>query len=118
MARVEVVVPQVTTTDSPWKIANALYNSSFTFYVLPDGRVQAGNTVKNIGGIPTGTKMLVAYRELPKPEASNAVAENLQDVYLDSRTVYLFPDRTLRSGDQIENFKQLPPSIRVFAKIE
>ena len=118
VARVEVVVPQVTTTDSPWKIANALYNSSFTFYVLPDGRVQAGNTVKNIGGIPTGTKMLVAYRELPKPEASNAVAENLQDVYLDSRTVYLFPDRTLRSGDQIENFKQLPPSIRVFTKVE
>jgi N-acetylmuramoyl-L-alanine amidase len=118
VARVEVVVPQVTTTDSPWKIANALYNSSFTFYVLPDGRVQAGNTVKSIRGVPTGTKMLVAYRELPKPEASNAVAENLQDVYLDSRTVYLFPDRTLRSGDQIENFKQLPPSIRVFTKVE
>ena len=118
VARVEVVVPQVTAADSPWKIANALYKSSFTFYVLPDGRVQAGNTVKNIGGIPAGTKMLVAYRELPKPEASNAVAENLQDVYLDSRTVYLFPDRTLRSGDQIENFKQLPPSIRVFTKVE
>ncbi len=62
--------------------------------------------------------MLVAYRELPKPEASNAVAENLQDIYLDSRTVYLFPDRTLRSGDQIENFTQLPSSIRVFAKVE
>ena len=50
VARVEVVVPQVTATDSPWKIANALYNSSFTFYVLPDGRVQPGNTVKKIRG--------------------------------------------------------------------
>jgi hypothetical protein len=118
VARVEVVVPQVTTADSPWKIANALHNSSFTFYVLPDGRVQAGNTIRDLKRLPTGTKVLVAYRELPKPEASNAVAENLQDVYLDPRTVYLFPDRTLRSGDQIENFTQLPPSIRVFAKVE
>lgn len=118
VARLEVVVPQVTAADSPWKIANALYNSSLTFYVLPDGRVQAGNAIGKMESVPTGTKVLVAYRELPKPEARNAVAENLQDVYLDSRTVYLFPDRTLRSGDQIENFTQLPPSIRVFAKVE
>ena len=118
VARVEVVAPQVTATDSPWKIANALYNSSLTFYILPDGRVQAGSTVKKMGSVPVGTKVLVAYHELPKPEARNAVGENLQDVYLDSRTLYLFPDRTLRSGDQIENFKQLPPAIRVFAKVQ
>jgi N-acetylmuramoyl-L-alanine amidase len=118
VARVEVVVPQITASDSPWKIANALYNSSLTFYVLPDGTVQPGNTLKKNLILPTGTKVLVAYRELPRPEALNPVGENLQDVYLDSRTVYLFPDRTLRSGDQIENFTQLPPSIRVFAKVE
>jgi hypothetical protein len=118
VARVEVVVPQVTVADSPWKIANALYNSSLTYYILPDGRVQPGNTVKNMENLPSGTKVLVAYRELLKPEARNAVGENLQDVYLNSRTVYLFPDRTLRSGDQIENFTQLPPAIRVFAKVE
>ena len=117
-ARVEVVVPQITASDSPWKIANALYNSSLTFYVLPDGTVQTGNTLKKMGSLPTGTKVLVAYRELPKPEARNPVGENLQDIYLDSRTLYLFPDRTLRSGDQIENFVQLPSSIRVFAKVE
>lgn len=118
VTRVEVVVPQVTSTDSPWKVANALYNSSLTFYILPDGRVQPGNTLKKMGSLPTGTKVLVAYRELPKPEARNAMGENLQDVYLDSRTLYLFPDRTLRSGDQIENFTQLPTSVRVFGKVE
>lgn len=117
-ARVEVVVPQITASDSPWKIANALYNSSLTFYVRPDGTVQLGNKLKKMGSLPTGTKVLVAYRELPKPEARNPVGENLQDIYLDSRTLYLFPDRTLRSGDQIENFVQLPASIRVFAKVE
>jgi len=118
VASVEVVVPQITESGSPWKIANALYNSSLTFYVLPDGTVQAGNTVKKMGTLPMRTKVLVAYRELPRPEARNPVGENLKDVYLDSCTLYLFPDRTLRSGDQIENFTQLPPSIRVFAKVE
>jgi len=118
VARVEVIVPQVAAADSPWKIANALYNSSLTLYILPDGRVEAGNTVKKMGSVPAGTKVLVAYRELSKPAALNAVGENLRDVYLDSRTLYLFPDRTLRSGDQIENFTQLPPAIRVFAKVE
>jgi hypothetical protein len=117
-ARVEVVVPQITASDSPWRIANALYNSSLTFYVLPDGTVQPGNTLKKMGSLPSGTKVLVAYRELPKPEARNPVGENLRDIYLDSRTLYLFPDRILRSGDQIENFAQLPSSIRVFAKVE
>jgi hypothetical protein len=118
VAGAEVVVPQVTAARSPWKIANALYNSSLTFYVLPDGTVQPGNTLEKMGSIPRGTKVLVAYRELPKPEALNGVGENLQDIYLDPRTLYLFPDRTLRSGDQIENFTQLPASIRVFAKVE
>jgi len=118
VARVEVIVPQVSAADSPWKIANALYNSSLTFYILPDGRVQAGNAVKKMGSVPAGTKVLVAYHELLKPEARNAIGENLRDVYLDSRTLYLFPDGTLRSGDQIGNFMQLPPAIRVFAKVE
>ena len=118
IARVEVVVPQITASDSPWKIANALYNSSLTFYIRPDGTVQPGNSLKKTGGLPLGTKVLVAYRELAKPEAPNPVGENLQDVYLDAATLYLFPDRTLRSGDQIENFAQLPSSIRVFAKVE
>ena len=81
-------------------------------------RCSPGNTLKKMGSLPTGTKVLVAYRELSKPEARNPVGENLRDIYLDSRTLYLFPDRILRSGDQIENFAQLPSSIRVFAKVE
>lgn len=117
-ARLEVVVPQVTAEASPWKIANALYNSSLTFYLLPDGTVQPGNTLKKKVSLPLGTKVLVAYRELPRPKASGAVGENLDDVYLDASTLYLFPDRLLRSGDQIENFLNLPPSVRVFAKVD
>ena len=116
--RVEVILPQVSAADSPWRIANALYNSSLTFYILPDGKVQSGDTVKKMESVPFGTKVLVAYRELPRPEARNAVGENLRDVYLDSGTLYLFPDRILKSGDQIDDFKLLPPSVRVFAKVD
>ncbi|MCI0418945.1 MAG: N-acetylmuramoyl-L-alanine amidase [Acidobacteria bacterium] len=116
--RLEVVVPEVSSVNSPWKIANALYSSSITFYVLPDGRVHAGNTIKKMASIPSGTKVLVAYRELPKPETGNAIGEDLRDIYLAPRTLYLFPGRTLRSGDQIDDFTKLPAGIRVFAKVE
>jgi hypothetical protein len=117
-ARLEVAVPQVTASASPWKIANALYNSSLTFYILPDGTVQPGNTLRKKVTLPVGTKVLVAYHELPKSKASNALGEDLDDVYLDASTLYVFPDRLLRSGDQIENFLDLPASVRVFAKVD
>lgn len=117
-AHVEVLVPQITATQSAWKIANALYNSSLTFYVLPDGRVLQGNAISQVATLPETTKVLVAYREVASPQTRSVLGEDLADVYLAPRTLYLFPDHTLRSGDQIENFALLPAGTRVFAKVE
>jgi hypothetical protein len=114
----EVVVPEIRSTQSAWQIANALYNSSLTFYILPDGRVQPGSAISQVAAIPDGTKVLVAYREISRPQTRSAIGEDLEDVYLASRTLYLFPDRTLRSGDQIANFTRLPTGVRLFAKVE
>ena len=114
----EVVVPEIGSTQSAWKIANALYNSSLTFYVFPDGRVLQGSAISQVANVPDGTKVLVAYREIPTPQTRSGIGEDLEDLYLSSRTLYLFPGRTLRSGDQIANFAQLPTRIRVFAKVE
>jgi N-acetylmuramoyl-L-alanine amidase len=114
----EVVVPEISSTHSAWQIANALYNSSFTFYIFPDGRVQPGSAISQVTAIPDGTKVLVAYRETSRPQTRSAIGEDLEDVYLASRTLYLFPGKTLRSGDQIANFARLPTGVRVFAKVE
>jgi hypothetical protein len=116
--RAEVIVPEITSKQSPWKIANALYNSSITFYILPDGRVLQGSDIPQVTNIPDGSKVLVAYREIAKPQTRFPVGEDLAAIYLAPQTLYLFPERTLRSGDQIEDFTKLPADLRVFAKMD
>ncbi len=117
-SRAEVVLPEITAANSPWRIANALYNSSITFYLFPDGRIQSGNRIANLAALPRGTKVLVAYRQIPSPRTLNALGEDLDDVYLAPRTLYLLPGQTFRSGEQIEDFTQLPPNTQVFCKVE
>jgi hypothetical protein len=114
----EVIVPEVTATLTPWKIANALHNSGVTFYIYPDGTIYSGNSLPDTARVPVGSKVLVAYRPLPRPKTRDKLGEDLEEIYMDPRTLYLFPDRTLKSGDQIQDFSVFPPEILVFAKIE
>ena len=116
--RAEVIVPEITSSLSPRKIANVLFNSSFTFYVFPDGSLHPGNTISDWPNVPVGTKILIAYRKIPRPQTKIKIGEDLDDVYLDPRTIYLFPDRSLKSGDQIDDFTKIPPGTLVFAKME
>jgi N-acetylmuramoyl-L-alanine amidase len=116
--RTEVVAPEISPTQSAWRIAKALYQSALTYYVLPDGRVLQGSELSKVASIPVGTKVLVAYREITKPQTRSAVGEDLEAVYLAPQTVYLLPDLILRSGDQIENFTKLPAAVRVFARVD
>jgi hypothetical protein len=94
--------PETSTSLSPWKIANVLYNSSFTFYVYPDGSLHAGNTISDWSKVPLRSKVLVAYRPIAPPQTRNRLGEDLEDLYLASQTVYLSPDRTIKAGDQIQ----------------
>jgi hypothetical protein len=114
----EVIVPEVTTTLTPWKIANVLQDSAITYYVFPDGSVHAGDTYRNTRSIPLGSKVLVAYRQIRRPQTPDKLGEDLGEIYLDPRTLYLFPDRSLKSGDQIQDFSALPSRMFVFAKVE
>ena len=116
--RSEVLFPETSTSLSPWKIANALYNSSFTFYLYPDGSLHAGNTISDWSKVPLRSKVLVAYRKIPPPQTRNRLGEDLEDLYLASQTVYLSPDRTIKSGDQIEDFTKIAVGTRVLAKVE
>jgi N-acetylmuramoyl-L-alanine amidase len=116
--RSEVVVPIVSLVNTPWKIANVLHNAPFTFYLYPDGSVHSGSTLSDPSKIPTGSKVLVAYHGIPRPVTKNALGEDLEEIYLDPRTLYLFPDQTLMAGDQIQDFRNLPVGLLVFAKLE
>jgi N-acetylmuramoyl-L-alanine amidase len=110
--------PVTSGTNTPWKIANALYRSSFTYYIFPDGRIRSGHSMTKEYQVPNGTKVLVAYREIGRPRTTSQNGEDLREIYLDSHTLYVFPDRNIQSGDQVEDFSKLPAGTRVFAKLD
>ena len=116
--RAEVLLPTVTKDMSPWKIANALHNSSFTYYIYPNGNILAGHRIKRFSDVPLGTRVLIAYRRVPTPRTRSLLGEDLEDVFLSYQTLYLFPSGALKSGEQIENFAQLPREAIVFARVE
>lgn len=110
--------PATSETSTPWKIANALYRSSFTYYIFPDGQIHSGNSITEDFQVPNGTQVMVAYREIGRPRTRNQNGEDLREIYLDSHTIYVFPNKKIQSGDQVENFSQLPAGTRVFAKLD
>jgi len=116
--RAEVLFPETSASISPWKIANALYRSSFTFYLYPDGALHPGNAISDWSSVPFRSKVLVAYRQVSAPRTTNRLGEDLEDMYLASQTVYLFRDGTIKSGDQIEDFTRIPTGTWVLAKVE
>lgn len=116
--RAEVLLPVVGEDMSPWKIANVLHNSSFTFYLYPRGKILGGHRIERFADVPPGTRVLIAYRRVPTPRTSDPLGEDLDDVFLSHQTLYLLPGGVLQSGEQIENFAQLPRGVIVFAKVE
>ncbi len=116
--RAEVLLPVIGEEMSPWKIANVLHNSSFTFYLYPSGKILAGHRIEKFADVPPGTRVLIAYRRVPVPRTSDPLGEDLDDVFLSQQTLYLLPGGALQSGEQIENFAQLPRGAIVFAKVE
>lgn len=116
--RAEVLLPVVGEDMSPWKIANVLHNSSFTYYLYPSGKILGGHRIERFADVPPGTRVLIAYRRVPAPRTSDPLGEDLKDVFLSHQTLYLLPGGVLQSGEQIENFAQLPRGAIVFAKVE
>ena len=116
--RAEVLLPVVGESMSPWKIANVLHNSSITYYLFPSGKILAGHRIERFADVPPGTRVLIAYRPVPTPRTNDPLGEDLDDVFLSHQTLFLLPGGVLKSGEQIENFAQLPRGALVFAKVE
>lgn len=117
-SQTEVILPETGPQLTPWKIANALYNSAMTYYVLPDGTLQAGNQVKEFKSLPYRSRVMVAFRPLEFPRTQDPLGEDLEDIYLSSQTLYLLPKGIIKSGSQIEDFSRLPFGTRVFGKLD
>lgn len=128
-----------------WNISKERHDKADTIYVYPDGTQKSGTEIKNWKSLPSGTKVffreaapspipaakpVVASVE-PNPEKEPAVpasepSNNIigpkrsawdiaRDQYNAASTIYVYPDGTRVSGDQIPKakWKSMPAGTRV-----
>lgn len=100
-----------------WTLAGADYRKETTIYIFPDGKVKTGRQISDWDGLPSGTRLLVGYRGPYHVTSSRPPIRIAGDRYDDGDTVYLFPNRDLRTGNRIANFKALPRGVHVFLSV-
>ncbi|MCP5102589.1 MAG: N-acetylmuramoyl-L-alanine amidase, partial [bacterium] len=97
--------------------AGKAYNAPSTFYFFAGGGFVSGTRVTDWDAIPTGTRMILGYREpvtigRGRGETPWSIAGR---VYDRSETLYYLPGHQLLTGDRIKNFNDLPRGTMVFA---
>ncbi|MFH1572949.1 MAG: peptidoglycan recognition family protein [Acidobacteriota bacterium] len=101
-----------------WSIARERYDDPGTTYVLPDGRRQRGDEIREWNRIPVGTRLILSeesqeqefegFLEIGKdgPSARDLAGE----AFADKTTIYFFPDGLIRMGAELA---QSPSSTRL-----
>lgn len=102
-----------------WSFAGPDYSRPSTFYVLPGGRIKPGNRVSDWDSLPDGTQMIVGYNgpfniKNKRGETAWGIAGKAYNLPL---TLYLIPGKGLITGDQIQDFSDLPGGSKLFLKI-
>ena len=101
-----------------WTFAGADYKKKTTFYFFPDGRIKSGRRISDWDELPTHTRILVGYRGPYKITRTKPPGKIAGTRYNHQKTVYLFPNKTLKTGDKIKDFKKLPRGVKIFLPAE
>lgn len=97
-----------------WSIAGTKYNHKTTFYFLPSGKIKSGPKISDWDDLPAKTRLIVGYRG-PYKLRKNRSAYQIAGVnYKDRDIVYYLPSRKLLAGNEIDDFRQLPPGTLIF----
>jgi N-acetylmuramoyl-L-alanine amidase len=102
-----------------WSFAGPDYSRSSTFYVLPNGRIIPGNQVSDWDSLPDGTRMIIGYNgpftiRNKKGETPWGIAGKSHN---HPETLYLMPGKGLITGDNVNDFSDLPRGSKIFLKI-
>jgi len=97
-----------------WTFAGPAYRKDSTIYIFPDGRIRNGREISDWDGLPPRTRMLVGYRGPFRITAKRPPVKVAGRRYNHPDTVYLLPDRRVKTGNEIRNFRRLPRGTRVF----
>ncbi len=112
--------------NTAWNIAGEDYNSSFTLYRLPDGRLLSGNHVASKigwGRIPKGTVVMLNQERKLSVKSSEGPVKTIANGltawtfagadYKKKTTFYFFPNGHIKSGRRISDWDELPMHTRI-----
>jgi hypothetical protein len=126
----------ITPHRTPWAIAGEAHARPTTVYVFPDGTRARGDSVRDWGNIPRGTRVLLDQAPADAEASARDASPDVDGLLLVSdpvaardllggaaaaeTTTYLFPSGSVRSGDELEQepggralLQHLPPGTRV-----
>jgi len=103
-----------------WRIAREYYNRSDTTYIFPDGSRKGGDEISDWGGIPAGTRVVMAAEEgeqefegfLEIGKDGNTSMEIAGDAYDAATTIYFFPDGFIRTGSDLRRARGTRPLLQ------
>jgi hypothetical protein len=103
-----------------WSFAGADFSRPSTFYVLPGGRITPGNRVSDWDSLPDGTRMIMGYNgpftiQNKKGKTPWGIAGKAHN---HPQTLYLIPGKGLITGDNVNDFSDLPRGSKIFLKIK
>jgi N-acetylmuramoyl-L-alanine amidase len=110
---------EVTREYTAWSFAGENYQKSTTIYFLPGGRLKPGNQISDWDSLPDGTRMIIGYKgpytiQARKGQTPWGIAGRAHN---HPETVYVIPGKGLITGDQVEDFSDLPRGSKLFLKI-
>jgi hypothetical protein len=102
-----------------WSFAGPDYSRPSTFYLLPNGRITPGNRVSDWDSLPDGTRMIIGYNgpftiQNKKGKTPWGIAGKAHN---HPQTLYLIPGKGLITGDNVNDFSDLPRGSKIFLKV-
>jgi N-acetylmuramoyl-L-alanine amidase len=113
---IKSVGPVKTISDrlTAWSYAGTKYNHKTTFYFLPSGKIKSGPKISDWDDLPAKTRLIVGYRGPYKLRKNRSAYQIAGDNYKDRNIVYYLPSKKLLAGNEIDDFRQLPPGTLIF----
>lgn len=107
-------IKTITNGLTAWTLAGPAYRKESTYYLFPGGKIRTGKEISDWDDLPSKTRMLIGYRGPYKVTGGRPPVKIAGASYNSRSTVYLLPNRKLKTGDEISNFKKLPRGTIIF----
>lgn len=110
---------RITRDFTAWSYVGKKFNAAATFYFFQNGGFVSGERVKDWDALPEGASLISGYKEPAEIGAMQGKTpwSIAGREYNSPETIYFIPENTVKRGDEISNFNDLPRGSLIFVKI-